>query len=100
MSQFRVSPRARADLDEIWRYIARDSVDRANRFADEITSRFPMIARFPGMGDDKSRFGAGLRSLPVGKYLIFYRATSRPLEIVRILHGARDLPSIFRPNDS
>jgi toxin ParE1/3/4 len=40
----------------------------------------------------------GLRMLPLPKfknYLLFYRPTSERLEIVRVLHGARDVRTLF-----
>ena len=37
----------------------------------------------------------GLRSLPLGNYIIFYRPIDDGIEVVRILHGARDLPPLF-----
>jgi plasmid stabilization system protein ParE len=41
MKHFRVSPAARADLDDIWFYIAQDNVDAADKFIHAIVSRFP-----------------------------------------------------------
>ena len=36
----------------------------------------------------------GVRSFPVGNYLIFYRETGQGIEIIRVLHGARNLDFI------
>lgn len=43
------------------------------------------------MGRLRGELATGLRSFPVGRYVIFYRALSNGIEIVRVLHGARDL---------
>ena len=32
---------------------------------------------------------------PVGAYLVIYRATSRPIEIVAVTQGARDIPAFL-----
>jgi toxin ParE1/3/4 len=43
------------------------------------------------MGANRDRLGSGLRSFPVGNYLVFYRTVPDGIELVRLLHGARDL---------
>jgi toxin ParE1/3/4 len=37
----------------------------------------------------------GLRSFPVGNYVVFYRIVPEGIELVRVLHGARDLRRLF-----
>ncbi len=95
MSQYRVSDAARADLAEIWLFIAQDEPLVADRFVRGIVSRFPILASMPHMGRQREELAAQLRSLPVGSYIIFYRPMEGAVEIVRILHGARDLPPLF-----
>ncbi len=95
MPKVRVSKPAQADLDEIWLYIAQDSVEAANRFIDHLTNRFPLIAEFPEMGRSREDLSAGLRGFPVKNYTIFYRPRKGGIEIIRVLHGARDIPSFF-----
>ena len=45
----RVAPRAEADLDDIWLYVAKESasMDVATRLIDSITDRFSFLASFP-----------------------------------------------------
>ncbi len=95
MNQFRVSDAARSDLDEIWFYIAQDDPDTADRFIRLIVSRFPKLASMPQMGWQREELSPRLRSFPVGNYIIFYRPTENGIEIVRVVHGARDLPPLF-----
>lgn len=95
MNQFRVSNAARLDLDEIWFYIAQDDPDTADRFIRLIVSRFPNLASMPQMGWQREELSPRLRSFPVGNYIIFYRPMENGIEIVRVLHGARDLPPLF-----
>jgi toxin ParE1/3/4 len=95
MKQFRVSPAARTDLDEIWFYIAQDNVDAADKFIHAIVSRFPKLAAMPQLGRRREELSPRLRSFPVGRYVLFYRQVESGIEIARVLHGARDFPPLF-----
>jgi toxin ParE1/3/4 len=93
----RVSPCARADLDEIWRYIAEESGDPdiARRAVAALTDRFYILSEHPRMGRIRHDLGPGLRSHPVRNHLIFYRLAGNDIVIVRVLHGRRDIQSLF-----
>jgi toxin ParE1/3/4 len=67
-------PRARIDLSEIWDYIAADNETRADDFVDLIDQKFQALAGHPNLGRSREELEEGLRSFPVGKYVIFYRA--------------------------
>jgi toxin ParE1/3/4 len=95
MSTVVVRPRALADLAEIWAYIADDSPDRADAFVDLIDSKFQSLSRRPGMGRRRPELSSDIRSLAVGRYVVFYLPLSRGIEVVRVLHGSRDIESIF-----
>ena len=86
---------ASEDLDEIWFYIAQDSPENADRFIDSTLKRCQMLAEHPDMGQDRDETLPDLQSFPVGNYVIFYRATDDGIEIIRVLHGARDLPGLI-----
>jgi len=95
MNQLRVAEAARSDLDEIWFYIAQDNPDAADQFTRTLVSRFPLLASMPQMGRPREELASRLRSFSVGNYVIFYRPMENGVEIVRVLHGARDLPPLF-----
>ena len=95
MSQIRISPRARSDLTEIWGYIADDSVANADAFIDQLYETIQMLAKQSGSGRHRDELAPGILSFPFGRYIIFYRANQGKIEIVRVLHGARDIQSIF-----
>jgi toxin ParE1/3/4 len=98
MSQFRISDEAKEDMGEIWSYIAREGgSEAADRLVDRISEGFPTLADFPGMGQSRLELAPSMRSFPVGNYLIFYQPIDNGIEVVRVLHGARDLPRIFNP---
>lgn len=70
-----VAPRAEADLDDIWLYVAKESgsIEIANRLTGTITDRFFTLASFPYIGRSREEdFGPGYRSLAVGEYVIVY----------------------------
>ncbi|HEY4591728.1 MAG TPA: type II toxin-antitoxin system RelE/ParE family toxin [Thermoanaerobaculia bacterium] len=101
-----VRPKAEADLNEQARYIARDSLDAALRFWDAAESAFDRLLSFPEIGTSR-RFQhpalSNIRSWPIPgfeKYVIFYRATSTGVDVLRIIHAARDLSGIFGPEGS
>jgi len=95
MSTLIFSPQAEQDLIDIWDFIAQDNIDAADRIYDDIEQKCEALAQAPGMGRTRDELAPSLRSFPVGKYVIFYRLIEDGIEIARILHGARDLKSIF-----
>ena len=94
MRTARTSRRASRDLDEIWCWIARDSPEIASRFIDEIVARFPILATYPALGRPRRDLAPGILSFPFRNYVIYYRETRRGIEIVRVLHGARDAKAV------
>jgi toxin ParE1/3/4 len=93
-----VAPQASADLDNIWYYVANDSgsVEIADQVIDSITERFFLLAGHPYLGrarDDD--FGIGLRSFPVGEYVIVYLVADKDVLILRVVHGRRDMEELF-----
>lgn len=95
MPKPRIIPRARLDLIEIWNYIADDSPANADALIDELRKVFQMLARQPNLGRRRSELPPDILSFPFGRYVVFYRVHQKNIEIVRVLHGARDLESIF-----
>ena len=95
MAQLRISPRAISDLTEIWGYIADDSVAHADSFIDRLYETMQMLADQSGAGRRRDELAPGLLSFPFGRHVIFYRVTRGALEVIRVLHGARDIQSIF-----
>ena len=83
-------PAAETDLDEIWWHIAQDNPINADRFLDRIQDSCHTLAGYPHMGVKRDELKPGLRSHPVGNYLIFYFPLADGIEIVRVLHGSRD----------
>lgn len=95
MSVIQRTAQAEEDLIEIWIYIAQDSPLAADRVLNDIEERFEGLADNPLMGRLRPDIAAELRYFTVGKYLILYRAVPDGVQIVRVIHGARDLPHLF-----
>ncbi len=97
-----LSPRADTDIDEHFTYLAEEgSLDTAARFLAATESGFQALLEMPELGAPRSFANPklqGLRMWPIPgfeKHLIFYRPVTRGIEIVRILHAARDIESLL-----
>jgi toxin ParE1/3/4 len=94
----RRTPQADSDLDDIWYYVASKSgsVDIADRLIDSITDRFFLLASHPNIGRARDEdLPPGLRSFPVGEYVIIYAAEDQDVLILRVVHGGRDFAALF-----
>lgn len=89
------SPRARNDFEDILKYIGKSDPESALEFVNRLESICKRIARLPGLGRKRDDLGPGIRAFPVDRYIIFYKALDFEVEIVRVLHGARDIESVF-----
>jgi len=89
------TPAAENDLVDIWLAIAEDSPRAADHFLDAIAERILQLAEFPESGPRRPDIGVDARALTIGNYLILYRLTGRQIDIVRIVHGARDVSSLL-----
>jgi toxin ParE1/3/4 len=99
-----IRPQVYWDLDDIAAFINKDNQEAARRFLESAEATFEMLAEASGIGSlyfvRRSQFQE-LRCFPVRgfkNYLIFYDRSSTAVEIVRVLHGARNIPVILRRN--
>lgn len=91
--------RAAADLAEIWDYIADDSEIQADFFIDTVDRKLRLLAEKPNLGRKRQELAENMRSLPVGRYVIFYIVIPSGIQVIRVLHGARDLAPIFEADN-
>ena len=91
MTEPRITERAEDDLDSVWAYIATDSHQAADRMIDAVLASSRLHVRFPGMGQDRRELGPGVRSFIVSPFVVFYRAQGDTIEVLRVLHSARDI---------
>ena len=90
-----LSPLADADLDDIWFYIASDNEAAAYNTIRKIFSTIDNLLPNPMIGRARPELAPDIRSINVGSYIIFYRASKNLVEIMRVLHGARDVENIL-----
>ena len=96
MNSFRLAPAAARDIEDIWAYLARDSVRAARRVRLALLAACRRLAQHPGLGHQREDLTEKpVLFWPVYSYLIIYNPATRPLEIVRILHGAQDIPRLL-----
>ena len=95
MSRFVLSQLAKSDLDDIWSYIASDNTEAADTVVRSILQKIILLGAHREIGRARDELQPGLRSFPVANYIIFYRLAKDQIEIARILHSARDFPSLF-----
>jgi toxin ParE1/3/4 len=98
--RLRVSNAASADLDAIFDYWAeRASPDVAARLLYSLRDRFLLLAESADIGRDFADLAPGVRVFPAGKYLINYRKVRGTLQILQIVHGARDRSQALRKDE-
>jgi plasmid stabilization system protein ParE len=94
MAEYVLSPEALIDLQGIWDFI--DNPDAADRTINELYAAFEYLAEWPGSGHTRRDLTpSAVRFWPVGSYLVLYREKSIPLQIVTVVHGARDISALL-----
>jgi toxin ParE1/3/4 len=96
MSQPCFSTASREDLREILDRIAIDKPGAALRHVEKLEDACRALARNPEMGTARDDLMAGVRIWSVGNYAIFFRRAQDGIEVIRVVHGARDFDAIFR----
>ena len=92
-------PKAAEDIAGVWDFIADDNPDAADHWVDQLDAQLRLLATQPLMGRARDELAPGIRSFPFGRYLVFYLPISDGIDVVRILHGARDVDTAFGEGD-
>ena len=96
MSRCELRPAAEEDLESIADYTAEDNLSRAVTVVQELREKCQLLAEMPKSVPARPERGEDIRSRPAGNYVIYYRPVSGGVEIIRILHGRREVdPDIF-----
>ncbi len=91
-----ISLPADEDLEEIFIYTEEEfGSDQAVNYLIEFEEVFAQLVGNPELGRERNEIKKGLRSLPTGSHVVFYRILSDHIRVVRVLHGSRDLPRHF-----
>ncbi len=95
MRSLRITVPACQDLEVISEYFLEISVDAGDRFVEAFNEKCQYLARFPYIGKPYTQLKLGLRGIVLMDYIVFYHLIGEDVEILRVLSGYRDLPSIF-----
>lgn len=89
-SRYQIRRRAEEDITDILCYIADKDPKAAFKLYEKFLSLFALLSKFPEIGRPREELAPEIRSMPLGNYIIFFEA-KKDLEIIRVLHGARDI---------
>lgn len=95
MIEPRLTEQAEADLDDLWAYIAANNPDAADRLVDAVLDGSRLHVRLPDSGRSRDDLRPGIRCFVVSPYVVYYRHVEETIEVLRVLHGARDISSVF-----
>ena len=99
--EVRVLPAAQADVHMCAEFIARDNLTAALRFYDAVERTWLGLANNPRRWSQYELEQPRLRELRkvsvdgFKNYLLFYHVVGDVVEVMRVVHGARDLPSVL-----
>ena len=96
MAEVRRSPQAEIDLEMILGDLDQNDHAYSQRYATAFDEKSKVIGQFPEIGRPRPEIAPNLRSTLVHPYVIFYRFEADVVQIIRILHGKRDLRSIMQ----
>jgi toxin ParE1/3/4 len=88
---YRLSGRAMTDLWSIIDYLSDNNPNAAYRVVDRLEERWALLVTQPRSGKPRADLGSGLREVIVAEYLSIYRLDGDDIEIIRILHGRRNI---------
>ena len=95
MSSYRYSTAANADIEGIALYLFDLNPVAAQNFLNKLEETCALLAEHPLIGHSRPELGEGVRSFPIGSYLVFYIPASDGIDVARVIYGGRDLPGIF-----
>jgi toxin ParE1/3/4 len=95
MSRLLISPKAATDLEEIADYIALDSPRAAAGLVERFEHVVKLLSEHPGIGTKREDIAKDFRGFALGNYLVLYREIGNGIEIIRFIHGARQLKDLF-----
>jgi toxin ParE1/3/4 len=96
------TPAAQQDLEEIFLYIGRDrqSPSAAAQVVRDIAAKAVTYAEQPLLGEARPEFAESIRVFRTHRYAIFYRGAPAGIEVLRVVHGSRDILKVFGQRDA
>jgi toxin ParE1/3/4 len=85
--EYRLSPKAQDDMESVWLYtLSQWGLEQTERYIDELSAAFNLLASNPGLGKRCEHIRAGYRKHPTLRHVIYYREVDDGIEIIRTLH--------------
>ena len=93
MAEYKLSPAAERDLEDIWKYTRREwGLEQAERYTDLLTAAFHVLAESPKSAPACDHIRPGYRRRNVERHMIYFRITDYGIAIIRVLHERMDAP--------
>ena len=100
MLELRLTPRAEADLEDIWRYAAEEwAANQADHYLDALIATFATLCEVPGMARERTEFSPPVQVHPSGRHVVVYLVDGEALLVVRVLGGRQDSAAVLRAVD-
>jgi len=99
MKRYVINILASRDLNEIADYFAENSLEAGERFFIAFNRKCQQLVAFPNSGKSYASIRPDLRGISLEKYVIFYRILDDGIEILRVVSGRRDFPSLFKESN-
>ncbi len=91
MPRVLLRPLAEEDILDIWLFIAGDDQEAADRWVDRLEASLTLWASQPLIGRKRDELQPRLHSMAFGRHVVFYEPLADGIDVVRVLHGTRDL---------
>jgi toxin ParE1/3/4 len=99
MTNVFLSVGAEVDLLEITSFVSSGDEVLVRKFVARFTEVLNMLAEYPEMGRKRDDLRPGLRSISFSPYLVIYQIQSEGIEVVRLVHGAREIEALFHEGE-
>lgn len=99
MSRYVINILASRYLNEIADYFAETNIEIGEKFFREFNRKCQQLVAFPNSGKSYAKIRTDLRGLPVEGHIIFYRVLDDGVEILRVVSGRRNFPSLFEESN-
>ena len=97
MNEYILSEEAERDLNEIWEFVAEQSITSADTVMREIREGIELVTFAPGIGHQRRDVrDRRYRFWKANRFIIAYFRDTKPLQIVRIVGASRDFRKVFR----
>jgi toxin ParE1/3/4 len=99
MSRYVINILASRDLNDIADYFTETSLEAGDRFFRAFNRKCQQLVAFPNSGKSYATIRPDLRGLSLEGYVIFYRILDDGIEILRVVSGRRDFPTLFEASN-